>query len=65
MYRKISNYIEQYLIGDEDKILCIDGARQVVKSYIIRELLKKHFKNYIEINIAFFNSETSAKFIPM
>ncbi len=52
MYRKISKYIENYLTGTEDKILCIDGARQVGKSYIIRELAKKHFKNYIEINMA-------------
>lgn len=52
MYRKISKYIEDYLTGTEDKILCIDGARQVGKSYIIRELAKKHFKNYIEINMA-------------
>ena len=52
MYRKISKYIEEYLTGNEDKILCIDGARQVGKSYIIRELSKKHFANYIEINMA-------------
>lgn len=52
MYRKISSYIEDYLTSDEDKILCIDGARQVGKTYIIRELAKKHFENYIEVNMA-------------
>ncbi len=52
MYRKISKYIEEYLTSNESKILCIDGARQVGKSYIIRELSKKHFENYIEINMA-------------
>ena len=52
MYRKISKYIESYLNGEEDKILCIDGARQVGKSYIIRELAQKYFENYIEINMA-------------
>lgn len=52
MFRKISKYIEDYLTGDEDKILCIDGARQVGKSYIIRELANSHFENYIEINMA-------------
>lgn len=52
MYRKISHYIEDYLTNNEDKILCIDGARQVGKTYIIRELSKKHFENYIEINMA-------------
>ena len=52
MFRKISKYIEEYLTCDEEKILCIDGARQVGKSYIIRELSKKHFENYVEINMA-------------
>ena len=52
MYRKISKYIEEYLTSNEEKVLCIDGARQVGKTYIIRELAKKHFKNYIELNMA-------------
>lgn len=52
MYRKISSYIEEYLRSDEEKILCINGARQVGKSYIIRKLAKKYFKNYVEINMA-------------
>ncbi len=52
MYRKISKYIEEYLTGNEEKILCINGARQVGKSYIIRELAQKHFPNYVEINMA-------------
>ncbi len=52
MYRKISKYIEEYLTGNEEKILCIDGARQVGKSYIIRELAQKRFPNYVEINMA-------------
>lgn len=51
MYRKISEYIEEYLKSDDNKILCIEGARQVGKTYIIRELAKKHFKNYIELNM--------------
>ncbi len=52
MFRKISKYIEEYLTGNEEKILCINGARQVGKSYIIRELAKKHFENYVEVNMA-------------
>ena len=51
MYRKISEYIEEYLKSDDNKILCIEGARQVGKTYTIRELAKKHFKNYIELNM--------------
>ena len=59
MYRKISAYIEEYLLSNSQRILCIDGARQVGKTYIIRELVKKHFKNYIEINMA--NDKTGDK----
>ena len=50
MYRKIENYIENYLKSDEQKVLCIKGARQIGKSYIIRKKCKEYFKNYIEIN---------------
>lgn len=49
--RKIESYIENYLKSDSESILCIDGARQVGKSYIIRYLCKKHYKNYVEINM--------------
>lgn len=50
--RKIAKAIESYCRGRKDKILCIDGARQVGKSYIIRKICKKHFANYIELNMA-------------
>lgn len=49
--RKIEKVIEQYLTGNDDRILCVDGARQVGKSYIIRYLAQKYFQNYIEINM--------------
>ena len=52
MYRKISHYIEDYLTTDYNYILCIDGARQIGKTYIINELAKKHYKYYVEINMA-------------
>lgn len=49
--RKIESVINQYFVGNKEKILVIDGARQVGKSYIVRELGKAHFKNYVEINL--------------
>ncbi len=49
--RKIEPLINEYFDGKKDKILVIDGARQVGKSYIIRKLAQKHFRNYIEINL--------------
>lgn len=51
-YRKISKKIEEYFDTDPTRILCIDGARQVGKSFIIREIGKKRFKNFIELNMA-------------
>lgn len=51
MYRKITPYLNEYLENDHDYILCIDGARQTGKTYIIKELASSHFKNYIEINM--------------
>ncbi len=50
--RKISKKLEEYFKSDTDKILLIEGARQVGKSYIIRETAKEHFPNYIELNFA-------------
>ncbi len=49
--RKIEAVINQYFAGEKAKILVIDGARQVGKSYIVRKLGKEHFKNYVEINL--------------
>ena len=51
LYRKIENDIISHLQSRTDKILVIDGARQIGKSYIIREVGKKLFSNYIEINM--------------
>lgn len=51
LYRKISKLIESYLSSDSDRMLLIDGARQIGKSYIIRHFGKKMFSNYIEINM--------------
>lgn len=50
LYRKIAVEIEKHLLSDSDKILVLEGARQVGKSYIIRTLGKKLFQNFIEIN---------------
>lgn len=52
LYRKISKYIEQHLLSDSDKILLIEGARQIGKSFIIRDLGTRLFKNFVEINFA-------------
>ena len=51
LYRKISQVIEDHLSSKNAKILLVDGARQVGKTYIIRYVGKKLFKNFIEINM--------------
>lgn len=51
LYRKITKLIEEYLSSDSDRMLLIDGARQIGKSYIIRHVGEKMFSNYIEINM--------------
>ncbi len=51
LYRKIESLIEAHLKSDSKKILLIDGARQVGKTYIIRHVGKKIFENFIEINM--------------
>ncbi len=50
--RKIAVDIENYLKSDSNKILLVDGARQIGKTYIINEVGNRLFENYIEINFA-------------
>ncbi len=50
LYRKIRSYIEEYLSSNVDKILLIEGARQIGKSYIIRDVGTEFYDNYVEIN---------------
>ena len=50
LYRKIESYIENHFKTDSDKILIVEGARQIGKSYIIREVGKRLFPNFVEIN---------------
>ena len=50
-YRKIEKVLTQYYDDIDAKIIVVNGARQIGKSFIIRETAKKHFKNYIEIDL--------------
>lgn len=51
LYRKIEKVIKEHLQSDSKKILLVDGARQVGKTYIIRYVGNKLFENFIEINM--------------
>ena len=51
LFRKISALIESHLKSGTQKILLVDGARQVGKTYIIRYVGQQLFPNFIELNM--------------
>ena len=51
LYRKIAKNIEEHLTSNSNKIMLIDGARQIGKTYIIRYVINKLYENIIEINM--------------
>ena len=51
LYRKISRRLKEYFSSGSDRLLVIDGARQIGKSYIIREIGSAMFPNYIELDM--------------
>lgn len=51
LFRKIEKTIREHLQSGSDKILLVDGARQVGKTFIIRYVGKELFANYIELNM--------------
>ena len=50
LYRKITEQIEEHFSSQTDKILLVDGARQVGKTFIVRHVGKKLFRNFVEFN---------------
>lgn len=50
MYRNALKYLETWGNDDDHKPLVVRGARQVGKTYLIREYAKRHFKTLVEIN---------------
>lgn len=51
LYRKISSKIESFLKSGKKRMLVVSGARQVGKSYIIREVGMRLYSNFIEVNM--------------
>lgn len=49
--RKFTAVLEQYLTENTDKILLVNGARQIGKSYLIRYVGKKLYPHFVEINL--------------
>ncbi len=50
LYRKIYKEIESFYANNKKEALLLTGARQVGKSFVIREFGKKHFESFVEIN---------------
>ena len=48
--RKIAQKLDLFYRSDSQKALLVTGARQVGKTYSIREFGKTHFEHFIEIN---------------
>ena len=51
LYRKIEDTIYEHFTSKNSKILAVTGARQIGKSFIIRHVASKIFKNVVEINL--------------
>ena len=49
--RKFTSTLEQYLTENTNKILLVNGARQIGKSYLIRYVGKKLYPHFVEINL--------------
>ncbi len=51
LFRKIKSIIEAHLRSKSKRILLIDGARQVGKTFIVRAVGQECFKHFIEVNM--------------
>ena len=51
MYRKVENQIKNWILGTNKEALLLTGARQVGKTFLIRELLKSNNCDYVEFNL--------------
>lgn len=49
--RKFAPFLERFLVEESNKILLVNGARQIGKSYLIRYVGQRLFPNFIEINL--------------
>ena len=68
LYRKIYSQLEQFYSKNTKEALLVTGARQIGKSYVLREFGKSYFEHFIEINfiempeaVEAFNSAKNAK----
>ena len=51
LQRKFEQKLTQFLTRDTHKILLVNGARQIGKSYLIRHVGRKLFRHFVEIDL--------------
>ena len=51
LQRKFTTELSRFLQEEPDKIMLVNGARQIGKSYLIRYVGQQQFAHYIEINL--------------
>lgn len=49
--RKFTPFLEHFLMEESNKILLVNGARQIGKSFLIRYVGQKLFQHFVEINL--------------
>ncbi len=49
--RKFTSFLEHFLMKEPNKILLVNGARQIGKSYLVRYVGQKLFSHFVEINL--------------
>ena len=49
--RKFTSFLTNFLLEESNKILLVNGARQIGKSFLIRYVGQKLFKHFVEINL--------------
>lgn len=49
--RKFTVFLEHFLVEEPNKILLVNGARQIGKSFLIRYVGQKLFPHFVEINL--------------
>lgn len=48
--RKLDSFLDSFFEGEHTKALLLTGARQVGKTWAVRNLAKRRFKHFVEIN---------------
>lgn len=51
LQRKFTQQIADFLENEPDKIMLVNGARQIGKSYLIRYVCQQKFSHYVELNL--------------